>query len=176
MQTNKATMQTQEEDPDFIAARLAAVQRSLDMVCEAAAERERSDEGDWLWAYLQARRGMAPSLLAKEKKTHTVCFLTCQEYSYERLQKIRRADARRTSRRLYLSRRAEYALKRGSEHVPSPYEGRWDEAAWGEGEWGKGEWGSTTDPAWQDSGFWLKPEDDNISPIVVPRPLPFYLL
>ncbi|KAJ7811809.1 hypothetical protein B0H14DRAFT_3479427 [Mycena olivaceomarginata] len=150
-------MQTQEEDPDFIAARLAAVQRSLDMVCEAAAERERSDEGDWLWAYLQAHRA-------------------CQEYSYERLQKIRRADARRTSWCLYLSRRAEYALKRGSEHVPSPYEGRWDEAAWGEGEWGKGEWGSTTDPAWQDSGFWLKPEDDNISPIVVPRPLPFYLL
>jgi hypothetical protein len=61
-------MQSRERDPEFIAARLATVKRSLDMIREAAAEREHRDLGDGLWEYLQARQGMSPSLLAEEKK------------------------------------------------------------------------------------------------------------
>ncbi|KAJ7901003.1 hypothetical protein B0H14DRAFT_2555804 [Mycena olivaceomarginata] len=83
-----------------------------------------------------------------------------------RLPKIRRANA---------SRMPEYKLQRAALNwTPSP---KWEvtdtEANRGEDTWGTGEWGPT-DPAWQDPGFWLTPKGDDISPILLIRPLPSY--
>ncbi|KAJ7862023.1 hypothetical protein B0H14DRAFT_3444994 [Mycena olivaceomarginata] len=146
----------EENDPDFLAARAAAVQRSLDMVREADAERQRVGWGDYWYDRARARDALS-------------------QYGRQRLPKICRANARRDARRLYISRMPEYELQRAALNwTPSP---KWEvtdtEANWGEDTWGTGEWGPT-DPAWQDPGFWLTPKGDDISPILLIRPLPSY--
>ncbi|KAJ7318375.1 hypothetical protein DFH08DRAFT_971439 [Mycena albidolilacea] len=147
-------------DPEFIAAHFLAVQRSLDMVREAAAERIRTDQGDWLWDRVRARDAL-------------------NKYGRERLPKIRRANTRRADRHLYLERLPEYEKRRQElgiagraplEWNDEPEPRWWDPESTATPSWG------IQDPAWNDSGFWLTPEEDNISPILAPRPLPLYLL
>jgi hypothetical protein len=162
-------------DPEFIAARFLAVQRSLDMVREAAAERIRTDQGDWLWDRVRARDGkpLSPRLYS------TNSCPALNKYGRERLPKIRRANTRRADRRLYLERLPEYEKRRQElgiagraplEWNDEPEPRRWDPESTATPSWG------IQDPAWNDSGFWLTPEEDNISPILAPRPLPLYLL
>ncbi|KAJ7671111.1 hypothetical protein B0H14DRAFT_2657449 [Mycena olivaceomarginata] len=138
------------------------------MIREAKTERERVGWGDWWCDKVRAQEALA-------------------QYARERLPKIRRADERRAARHLYVSRMPEYALQRAafpSAESGEPHGGqKWGhDQGWGDNAgteapavWGTGEWGRT-DPAWQDPGFWLTPERDNISPILVPRGLPVYLL
>jgi hypothetical protein len=163
----------EENDPDFLAACAAAVQRSLDMVREADAERQRSGWGDCWW-YDRARARDGEYFIEFSILLIHNC-LALSQYGRQRLPKIRRANSRRDARRLYISRMPEYELQRAAINwTPSP---KWEvmdtEADWGENTWGTGEWGPT-DPAWQDPGFWLTPEGDNISPILLIRPLPSY--
>ncbi|KAJ7310126.1 hypothetical protein DFH08DRAFT_974479 [Mycena albidolilacea] len=126
-------MSTSSEKKEFLAARQAALQRSLDMVHEAKAERQRvGSQGDW-W-YDRAR--------------------ACEDVCY-RLPKIYRANARRDARALYVSRMPEYALQRAALNwTPSP---KWEvtdtKADWGENAWGGSEGWEPTDPAEQDHGY-----------------------
>ncbi|KAJ7842388.1 hypothetical protein B0H14DRAFT_2586403 [Mycena olivaceomarginata] len=142
------------EDPNFLTARLVAAERALAYIREAAAERERMGNTlvDWEW---------------DRARTHDA-FL---EYGRERLPKIQCAKQHLADRCCYISRLPEYARRHGA---PEPEKISWTmETTAANGEWGKGEWG-TTDPTWQDPGFWLKDNAGDISPILPIRRL--YLL
>jgi hypothetical protein len=70
----------------------------------------------------------------------------------------------------------EYALQRAALNwTLSP---KWEvtdtKADWGENTWGGSEGWEPTDPAEQDPGYWLTPNDDNISPILSTCSLPNY--
>ncbi|KAJ7661217.1 hypothetical protein B0H14DRAFT_3540251 [Mycena olivaceomarginata] len=161
------------EDADFPAARLVAVERALTYIREAAAERERMGNTlvDWEWDRARARDGVTYSFLFILIPANAHTSSAFLEYGRERLPKIRRAKQRLANRRRYISRLPEYARRRGA---PEPEKIPWTmETTAANGEWGRGEWG-TTDPAWQDPGFWLKDNAGDISPILPIRRL--YLL
>ncbi|KAF8195983.1 hypothetical protein K438DRAFT_1968451 [Mycena galopus ATCC 62051] len=139
-------MDEEPQDPVVLAAPHAAVQRSLDMIREANRQRSCPGEMPWFWD--------------KTRATEVL-----HQYCLERLGKLRCADGRRSTRRRYLERRAKYAQQRGGAAEPP------DDPAWGTAEWGSDQDWTLTDPSWQDPGFWMKPEDDNVSPPMIPRPL-----
>ncbi|KAJ7300609.1 hypothetical protein DFH08DRAFT_979505 [Mycena albidolilacea] len=78
-----------DRSPDFIAARIAAVERALSWVREGHEERERQDLTDaWLWDKCRATESLT-------------------EFCILRRQKTQRAENRRRARNYYLARRGE---------------------------------------------------------------------
>ncbi|KAK7061178.1 hypothetical protein R3P38DRAFT_3166154 [Favolaschia claudopus] len=137
-------------DPDFIAARHAAVQRSLDMIKEANQLRDMSGDEDWGWARTRAEQ-------------------TLNKFARLRVPKIQRAAARRSTRLLYLSLREEFERQ-------AP--GCTDELTWAGAMRGVDEgwlWGGSSaewppvNPAQNHPGYWLREKDDKISPYIIPQ-------
>ncbi|KAJ7045343.1 hypothetical protein C8F04DRAFT_1248763 [Mycena alexandri] len=180
---------------DAVAARVIVANRVASYIAEAEAEYIRRQE-HWAFAKGMAIQGNFGFPLALIPTTYIPSAL--RQYHRERIPKIERANTRRANRLQYLSRCPEYnqqreqqkrkleqaqALERALDAVfgvPSdhfhkpPLHREWGTAA-GSGWEGPG-WGSDHDPATFDPGFHLQPEDDNPSPILIPRPLPLYLL
>ncbi|KAF8139327.1 hypothetical protein K438DRAFT_1996125 [Mycena galopus ATCC 62051] len=122
---------TSTETPEFLAARLCAVQRSLDMIRAKP-----------------PLNVLAPTKANGHGTTHAPAASSVN----------------------IAARREEYARIRGAPDPPSPYA----TPGWGEGDWDDGnerQWTQITDPAWQDSGYWMTPEMDEISPIIPLRQL-----
>ncbi|KAJ7845570.1 hypothetical protein B0H13DRAFT_2363578 [Mycena leptocephala] len=165
-------------DPETLAARSTTVRRALKYIREANAERDRRGVGqeDWFCTRARAMQGISLCILSPALGDHPSPS-ALGEYSRERIKKIRRANDRRATRALYISRLPYYAQKRGSPHPPSLAD-----ETWGNGRADGSCWGTcddlwpTFDAAFSDPGFWMKPQDDDISPILAPRALPLYIL
>ncbi|KAK7019976.1 hypothetical protein R3P38DRAFT_2763615 [Favolaschia claudopus] len=155
------------DNPDFIAARYAAVQRTLDMIKEAEVLRQAAQLEDWDWDKHMAIRAF-------------------RSFQGTRLAKIQRAAARRSARLRYLSRRDEYAQQTdpayahvtNADFVEFGWGGVTAGATWGEHTDGDSlsscgesdaQWPPSS-PALNDWGFWLTEERDKISPLIIPHP------
>ncbi|KAJ7767598.1 hypothetical protein B0H14DRAFT_2633031 [Mycena olivaceomarginata] len=116
----------EEKDPAWREACQVAVQRTLDMIHEAEAERQRvGSRGDWWYDRARAVEAL-------------------YQYSFQRLPKILRANSRRNARALYVSRMPEYALQYAAVGwEPSP---KWEVTDstinWGS-DWGENTWGGS---------------------------------
>ncbi|KAJ7678461.1 hypothetical protein B0H14DRAFT_2655891 [Mycena olivaceomarginata] len=140
----------EEKDPAWREARQAAVQRTLDMIHKAEAERQRvGSQGDWCFQRL-------PKILrANSRRDARALYVSrMPEYALQRA-----AVGWEPSPKWEVT---DSTINWGSD--------------WGENTWGgsaSGGWGPA-DPAEQDPGFWYTPADDDISPILPIRSLPNY--
>ncbi|KAJ7159887.1 hypothetical protein C8R43DRAFT_1124249 [Mycena crocata] len=145
---------TEKIDPDETAARLLAVQRVLDLIAEAEAERQRTGGEEWVWVKYRATNAL-------------------ESYGPQRLRKFCRAKQRRAGCLLYEERLPMYDQQR---HL---YPCLWDHldnqkyvdahSKWGDD---SADWGQEINPELLDPGYGLRPEHNNPSPILIPHPLP----